>query len=85
MINFKNIVKIVNKHGKLSIGRGRKTVNIPDTFVSNGKVLSGAVEISEGFNIYFANIGPDLAKTIKGNNFLTFCHRERQKTLFLQI
>ena len=48
------------------LGRGRKTVNIPDTFVSNGKVLSGAVEISEGFNNFFANIGPDLAKTIKG-------------------
>ena len=37
------------------------------------KFLSGAVEISEGFNNFFANIGPDLAKTIKGtkNNFLT--------------
>ena len=48
------------------LGRGRKTVNIPDVFVSNGRVLSGAVEISEGFNNFFANIGPDLAKTIKG-------------------
>ena len=29
----------------------KKTINIPDAFVSNGKVLSGAVlEISEGFN-----------------------------------
>ena len=34
--------------------------------MSNGKVLSGAVEISEGFNKFFANIGPDLAKSIKG-------------------
>ena len=25
------------------LGRGHKTVNIPDVFVSNGKVLSGAV------------------------------------------
>ena len=45
---------------------GHKTVNIPDTFVSNGKVLSGAVEISEGFNNFFAKIGSDLAKTNKG-------------------
>ena len=44
----------------------KKTINIPDAFVSNGKVLSGAVEISEGFINFFANIGPDLAKTIKG-------------------
>ena len=36
------------------LGRGRKTINIPaDVFVSNGKVLSGAIEISEGFNNFF--------------------------------
>ena len=36
------------------LGWGRKTINIPaDVFVSNGKVLSGAVEISEGFNNFF--------------------------------
>ena len=48
------------------LGRGRKTINIPDAFLSNGKVLSGAVEISGGFNNFFTSIGPDLAKTIKG-------------------
>ena len=41
---------------------GRKKVNIPDTFLSNGKVLSVALEISEGFNNFFTNIGSDLAK-----------------------
>ena len=45
---------------------GRKKVNIPDTFLSNGKVLSVALEISEGFNNFFTNIGP--------------CHREQKKT-----
>ena len=32
----------------------------------------GAVEISEGFNNLFANLGPDLAKTIKGTKKLFF-------------
>ena len=41
------------------IGRESKTVTNPDAFVSNEKVLSGAVEMSEGL-IFFANIGFDL-------------------------
>ena len=43
---------------------GRKSISIPDTFVNNGKVLSGAVDISEGFNTFFSSIGPKLAKNI---------------------
>ena len=43
--------------------RGTKNMNIPETFVSQGKVLSGDLEISEGFNNLFLTIGPNLAKT----------------------
>ena len=46
------------------LGRGRKSINIPDTFVNSGLVLSGAAEISEGFNTFFSSIGPKLAKNI---------------------
>ena len=46
------------------IGRNIRKVDIPTLFVSNGKILSGDFEISEGFNKFFANIGPDLAKSI---------------------
>ena len=35
------------------LGRGRKSINIPDTFLNNGVVLSGTAEISEGFNTFF--------------------------------
>ena len=34
------------------LGMGRKSINIPDTFVNNGLVLSGAAEISIG-SIHF--------------------------------
>ena len=39
-------------------------MNIPKTFVSQGKVLSGDVDISECFNNFFSNIGPNLANKI---------------------
>ena len=39
-------------------------MNIPKTFVSMGKVLSRVVDISEGFNNFFSNIGSNLAKKI---------------------
>ena len=50
----------INDH----LGRKKSFSNIPDTFVSNGKILSGAVEIAEGFNDFFVNIGPNLSKVI---------------------
>ena len=67
MWSFKNIVKIVKKIWQTInsvLGRGRKSLNIPDTFLNNGVVLSGTAEISEGFNTFFSSIGPQLAKNI---------------------
>jgi len=62
MTSLKNIVKIVKKIGQTTInsvsGRGGgKSINIPNTLY-NGLVLSGAAEISEGFNTFFSSIGP---------------------------
>ena len=42
--------------------------DIPQRFVSNDKILSGSLEIAEGFNEYFVNIGPNLAKSIPLSN-----------------
>ena len=44
-------------------------MNIPKTFVSQGKVLSGDVDISEGFNNFFSNIGPNLANKITSSKY----------------
>ena len=46
------------------LGRGKNMNDIPKRFVSNEKVLSGSLEIAEGFNDFFVNIGPNLAKAI---------------------
>ena len=43
-------------------GGGRKSINIPENFLNNSVVLSGAAEISKGFNTFFSCIGPQLAK-----------------------
>jgi hypothetical protein len=50
------------------LGRGKKVNDIPKSFVSNGKILSGSLEIAEGFNDFFVNIGPKLAKAIPKSN-----------------
>merc|ERR1712015_168931 len=45
-------------------GRKKCVNDVPSSFVSNGKILSGEVEIAEGFNDFFVNIGPKLSKSI---------------------
>ena len=57
------------------LGRGRKTVNITDTFVSNVKVLSGAVEISEVSIIFAKSFSDPLFlkyKILKINDLVDF-------------
>ena len=56
-------------------------MNIPETFVSQGKVLSEDVEISEDFNNFFSNIGPNLAKKIPSskNKFSDYLSEETKE------
>ena len=58
--DYKKTWQTINK----VLGKRKKLYDIPKTFVCNGKILSGALEIAEGFNDFFANIGPKLAKAI---------------------
>ena len=46
------------------LGRKKCVNDVPKSFVSNGKILSGEVKITEGFNDFFVNIGPKLSKSI---------------------
>ena len=50
------------------LGRKKGFNDIPQRFVSNDKILSGSLEIAEGFNEFFVNIGPNLAKSIPLSN-----------------
>ena len=56
-------------------------MNIPKTFVSQGKVISGDVDISEGFNNIFSNIRPNLAKksTTTKNKFSDYLFEETKE------
>ena len=48
---------------------GRTHNKSSNPFLSNQKILSGALEIAEGFNNFFADIGPNLAKKIQNSKF----------------
>ena len=50
------------------LGRVKNVNDIPKRFISNGNVLSGSLEIAEGFNDFFVNIGPNLASEIPNSN-----------------
>ena len=57
--NMKNTWKILN-----SILRSPKK-SICDKFVANRNIINEPKQIADGFNKYFANIGPSLANSIK--------------------
>ena len=46
------------------IGKHKNRINIPDFFCQGGKTITGSKNIAEGFNDFFANIGPELANSI---------------------
>ena len=58
--NIKETWNVLRKVLKTSSSKS----NIPDTFVSNGKIYSGLPEIADGFNDFFVKIGPKLASEI---------------------
>ena len=62
--NGKKTWQTINK----VLGRTYNKISIPNTFISNDKILTGEFEIAEGFNSFFANIGPKLAKDIPQTN-----------------
>ena len=56
------------------IGNKKSKEQIPAYFQQNGKIISDYLEIANGFNNFFANIGPKLASEISTSsaNFQTF-------------
>ena len=56
------------------IGNKKSKEQIPAYFQHNGKIISDYLEIANGFNNFFANIGPKLASEISTSsaNFQTF-------------
>ena len=46
------------------LGTKKRKENIPDFFQNNNELITGTLNIAEGFNKFFAGIGPKLAKEI---------------------
>ena len=58
-----------------TLSKNKKTCDLPPTFFHNGRTLSNTNEISNTFNLYFANIGVNLASEIEtqlDNNIIDF-------------
>ena len=50
------------------LGRKKHKIDIPDFFRLNGQTLIGSKNIAQSFNNFFANIGPELARSIESTN-----------------
>ena len=50
------------------LGVKKQKDQIPDFFRENGKTINDYLEISNGFNTFFSQIGPDLAADIPKSN-----------------
>ncbi len=60
--------------------------SLPSSFLDNNKHLSDAKEIANGFNNFFVNVGPNLAKNIPScddKHFTDFINYNSESTIFL--
>ena len=72
----KNDSKLIWENINRIIGKNKDKTSIPDMISNgNGVTLSNLKDIAHGFNEYYVNVGPNLAKQIKrdntGKNYLT--------------
>ena len=67
--NCKNNSKMIWENINKILGRNVHKVNIPDKINDeNGVTLSSLHDIANGFNKYYVNVGPNLAKEIRSDN-----------------
>ena len=59
------------------IGSSRQKDQLPNFFMKNIEIISDSLEIANGFNTFFAGIGPKLASEILPSeiSFETFCFK----------
>ena len=66
-IAYKNDMKKTWKTINETLNRNKKNSNVASIIYHNGNVLSNAKDITNAFNVYFANIGKNLASEIEQN------------------
>ena len=64
---YKNDMKKTWKTINETLNKNKKISNVASIFYHNGNVLSNAKDIANAFNVYFANIGKNLASEIEQN------------------
>lgn len=81
--NIKGTWKILNT----IIRKKQEHSPYPDKFKSNGKTITKKKDIANGFNDFFVNVGPNLAKNIKTHNrnidVLDFLEKQNPVSMFL--
>ena len=53
------------ENGKFHYQKKTPNSSIPDTFIKNNKKITDRKHIANGFNDFFVNVGPNLAKGIQ--------------------
>jgi hypothetical protein len=79
--NVKNMWKILNK----LIAKNKSKDKYPNEFKTDDDIIKGDKNISEAFNDYFVNIGPNLASKIArcDNQFTDYMGERCQTSMFL--
>ena len=81
--NIKGTWKILNT----IIRKGQHSSPLPDKFMSNGKTVTHKKDIANGFNDFFVNVGPNLAKDInipnENTHVLDYLNSQNPESMFL--
>jgi hypothetical protein len=74
LIKYKNNTKMIWYTLNKALNKNRKKKEMPKSFVGNNSmgIIDDPKKIANGFNEYFINVGPNLAKKIKENPDMTF-------------
>ena len=71
-LKFKNDIRKTWDTLKDILNKKKSKKDFPSSFLDNGTVDTGAINIANKFNEYFTNIGPQLARSIDGSNRIPF-------------
>ena len=79
--NIKETWKILNG----IIKKNKTHTEYPDTFIHENESVNSKMDISNGFNKFFANIGPNLEKNIPNvaNTHMHDYMKERKKKFYV--
>lgn len=81
--NIRGTWKILNS----IIGKNKNQKKYPEQFKQNNSIITNKKDISNGFNNFFVNIGPDLAKSIipqENSDIKDYLKESTSKSMFIK-